>query len=344
MQQLQFMDPMPPVQYQAIPPPWFIGNGPFSGYANQHGLAAQGPMNQPFVPNVEPQLNLNGPVATPHAGTPQIARVSKNAVAFEIDDRAEDLMTNPEELLKPKALKETWLSTSERQHRIQVESLEQKQKFLEEYVDKMDVAQYSDLDYRRLVRNTISMITGWLRALDNLRSQDENRQEDEEAASQKRLMNKHHSFVVRGIAGQPPFETGIIDRDWRLRDIRRKRFINCGVQCALCSGGEADHPERTHNEMYEIFSYFVGPKLANREKRCRICMKQRFTKKARLHQTHQHDLGMWYDHPDNDVDQLGQYEGWRHDFPGKDLKWKPKPVAQMDTDMRRKQIPATAHE
>lgn len=342
MQQLQLMAPLPAVQFQPMTPPWLIGNGPVSGYANQYGPAVQRPMNQPFAPNFGPQPNPVSPIATPHADALQIARVPDNAVAFEIDDHAEDLMTNPEKSLKPRALKEAWLSISERQYRAQVNLLEQKQEFFEEYVDRMDVAQYKDLDHRRLVRNTISMIAGWLRALDNLRSQDAGRQEDGEVSSLIRYVNNKHSFVVRGAPGQPLFETGIIDQDWNLRDIRRKRFINCGARCAHCAGGEADHPQRTHNEMYEIFSYFVGPKLADKKKWCGICMKQRFTKKARLHTIDQHDLGMWYDHPDNDVDQLGQYDGWRHDFPSRDLKWKPKPVAQMYADMRRARMPGNA--
>lgn len=208
---------------------------------------------------------------------------------------------------------------------------------------KMDVTGYMNLDHWQFVSDTIQMIVSWRIVLNSIHSRYPDHETNEVTISGKRYVNKKHSFVARGAPGQPLFETGIIDQDWELRDIRRKRFINCGAQCAHCAGGEADQLERTHNEMYEIFSYFVGPKLTDKRKWCQICMKQRFTKKARLHQTDQHDLGMWYDHPDNDVDQLGQYEGWRHDFPSKDLKWKPKPVAQMYADMRRARMPANAY-
>lgn len=204
----------------------------------------------------------------------------------------------------PRSLREEWSTISERQYRAQKVLLRSKRTLLEEYLERMKLAQYQNQGHQTNVEHTLQSIDTWFTALETLR----NAGISGHASGTIRLVNQEGNFIKKKVRDRAYFETGILDIDWRLGDIRKKRFVNCGIQCSACKNHESDHPQLVGCGLYEIFSSYVGPKMSDQTKWCEICVKQRFFRKASHHRTDQHDLGMWYDHPANDEQALGQYD------------------------------------
>lgn len=231
--------------------------------------------------------------------------------------------------LKPLPLREKWRWIDLDDYEFHKEKLDSTRKMFQEVVKDLlelprDFIKHPNrLDRLDDLRNKRDWICGWSRELDYL---------NEESRRPRRVGREPppRELTPPLSEREPRWETGIHGEDFNLKDVRQKRFINCGVICPRCTDTEedAEHPLFACGTMFEIFTHYVGPRLKNRKQWCHVCRQEGRYEISKYHRTDQCELGMWCDHPDNEsVEMPAAFKKWYHPYPDDVLGFKPGPVS-----------------